>query len=224
MQAAVTGDRFLSGGDRCLFVDEHGGRLHHRDRRHAAIDRSGNALRTAAPGHRERLPLGNPVAGVIVNFGGPLSGAGIIVSSPTAVTNAQGVASVTATANAIAGTYTGVCGRGKPSASFQLTNTAGAAATITTITGTPQTTNVGGPFPIPLQVTVRDTAGNAISGVTVNFAAPGTGASAALSSSTAVTDVSGTAGVTATANAITGGYTVTANAGNLFDFLLAHEY
>jgi hypothetical protein len=192
----------------------------------ASITATGGTPQSTAVGTPFAVPLqvtvkdtvGNPVAGVTVNFGGPLSGAGIIVSSPTAVTNAQGVASVTASANAIAGTYTAFAVAGSLAASFQLTNTAGSAVSIMTITGTPQTTNVGAPFSIPLQVTVRDTAGNAVPGITVNFAAPASGASAVLSSSTAVTDVSGAAGVTATANAITGGYTVTANAGNLFAF------
>ncbi len=64
------------------------------------------------------------------------------------------------------------------------------------------------PFPQALTVTLRDGAGSALSGMTVNFVAPASGASAYLSAGTATTDASGVARITATANSIAGTYTV----------------
>ena len=55
-------------------------------------------------------------------------------------------------------------------------------------------------------------AGAAISGVTITFTAPSSGASATLGSATAITDADGQASVSATANATLGTYIVTASA------------
>lgn len=68
---------------------------------------------------------GNPLQSIVVTFAAPGSGVSATLSAPTAVTNGLGVASVTATANAIAGTYVvtaGVSGLVVPAA-FNLTNT-----------------------------------------------------------------------------------------------------
>lgn len=68
---------------------------------------------------------GNPLQGLVVIYNVPGSGASATLSAPTAVTNSNGVASVTATANATAGGYAvtaGVSGLVVP-ASFALTNT-----------------------------------------------------------------------------------------------------
>ncbi|MGH9606155.1 MAG: Ig-like domain repeat protein [Terracidiphilus sp.] len=71
-------------------------------------------------------------------------------------------------------------------------------------------------FATPLTAQVTDAYGNPESGLTVNFAAPGTGASAALSSSgTCTTGANGECSVTATANASTGGYHVSATVSGL---------
>ncbi len=156
---------------------------------------------------------GNPVAGVTVNFAVPGSGASAALSAASAVTNGSGVASVTATANATAGSYSvtaSVAGVATP-ATFSLTNTAGTAASVTATGGTPQSTGISTVFANPLQVTVKDLGGNPVAGVTVNFAVPGSGASAALSAASAVTNGSGVASVTATANATAGSYSVTAS-------------
>ena len=80
--------------------------------------------------------------------------------------------------------------------------------------GTSQFVQVGHAFPLALQVTVTDAAGNPVPGVTVTFTVPGTGASATLSSTTAVSNSAGLASVSATANLVSGGYQVTANVGN----------
>ena len=73
---------------------------------------------------------------------------------------------------------------------------------MTATAGTPQSTALGAAFANALQVTVKDSNGNPVSGITVTFAAPATGPSATLSSPTAVTNASGVASVTATANNI----------------------
>ena len=61
-----------------------------------------------------------------------------------------------------------------------------------------------------LAVLVRDASGNPVSGVTVAFTVPASGASATLSAAQATTDATGRASVTATANGAAGSYTVTA--------------
>ena len=68
---------------------------------------------------------GNILQGMVVTYNVPGSGASAVLSAGTATTNASGVASVTATANATAGTYAvtaGVSGLVVP-AGFSLTNT-----------------------------------------------------------------------------------------------------
>jgi hypothetical protein len=86
--------------------------------------------------------------------------------------------------------------------------------TVTANAGTPQATYAGLPFPNPLQAKVL-MGGNPVQGLTVTFAAPASGSSAILSSTTAVTDANGLASVNATANLTPGAaYFVTANPGN----------
>ncbi len=158
---------------------------------------------------------GAPVSGTTVNFTAPLSGASAVLSNSTAVTNAAGVASVTATANGTPGNYTVTASVGSLTASFSLTNTSSAPASITATGGTPQVALLGAPFPNPLQATVKDSNGNPVTGATVTFTPPANGAGAILSSATAVTDAFGVASVTATANNLAGSYAVTATVGSL---------
>jgi len=83
--------------------------------------------------------------------------------------------------------------------------------TLGSLTGTPQSAVIHTAFAEPLGLTVA--ASNAVEpvdGGLVTFAAPGSGASAALSGATATLSGGGTAGVTATANGTPGSYTVTA--------------
>lgn len=145
---------------------------------------------------------GNPVSGVVVNFTAPPSGAGAALSSASAVTNAYGIAAVTATANAISGAYTAFATTGTLAAGFSLTNKPAAL----TVTPAAQATLVSTAFPVPIQATVRDASGGLVAGATVDFSVPTMGASAMLSSGTAVTDSSGNASITAMANAIPGSY------------------
>jgi hypothetical protein len=120
------------------------------------------------------------------------------------------------TANATSGSYTvtatatGVTG----SANFNLTNNAGAAATITATSGTPQSAAINTAFAAPLVATVLDSLLNPVSGVVVTFTAPASGASGTFAGgvNTATTNASGVAtSATFTANGTVGGpYTVTA--------------
>jgi hypothetical protein len=157
--------------------------------------------------------FGNPIPGAVVAFSAPATGASAVLSAATATTSAAGIASVTATANKESGSYqVFATASGLAPAVFALTNTAGPPGWISAISGTPQTTALSMAFAAPLQVQVFDISGNPVSGATVTFTSPGSGASAILSSTTATTDQSGTASVTATANGTAGSYAVTASA------------
>jgi hypothetical protein len=104
---------------------------------------------------------------------------------------------------------------------YDVTNQSAASSTNLTlasacVTGIPsvsggnsQNAPVGTAFATPLAVIVQDGSGNPVSGVTVTFTAPTTGASATLSAASAVTATNGIASVTATANSTTGAYIVT---------------
>ncbi len=163
---------------------------------------------------------GNPVSGVTVTFTAPASGASGTfpggLTSTTASTNASGVATAgTFTANSFAGSYNvqaTVSGVGTP-AQFALTNNAGAAASISATAGTPQSATVNSSFSSNLQVLVRDAGNNPVSGVTVTFTPPASGASGTFAGgvNTAVTNASGVATAPVfTANSTAGQYTVAA--------------
>jgi hypothetical protein len=162
---------------------------------------------------------GNPVNGVTVTFTSPSSGASgsFAGGANTATTNASGVAtSATFTANGAPGSYivkasaVGITG----TATFSLTNTASSPASITATSGTPQSTNDDTAFGAPLVAKVIDASGNALTGVTVTFTAPSTGASGSFAGgvNTATTNASGVAtSGTFTANGTLGSYTVKAS-------------
>ena len=162
----------------------------------------------------------NPLSGVTVNFAVvPSISASATLSSPTAVTGADGKASVTATANsAIGGPYTVAATVGALTpANFSLTNLHGPAALVTVSSGDGQITVAGTAFAAQLVALVQDAGNNPVSGATVHFAVtPVNGASATLSLATVVSDSNGLASVGATANVTAGGpYTVTATVGAL---------
>jgi hypothetical protein len=99
-------------------------------------------------------------------------------------------------------------------ATFSLTNAVGSNEAIAVTSGTLQTTLVNGAYAAPLVATVTNN-GTAVSGVSVTFTAPATGASGTFANSTATdtetTDVNGVATSTVfTANAAAGAYAVTA--------------
>jgi hypothetical protein len=86
--------------------------------------------------------------------------------------------------------------------------------TLTVSGGNNQSTTVNSAFANPLQVTLQDQNGQPISSTTISFTAPGSGASATFST-TATTNASGIASITATANGITGTYSVIASVASL---------
>jgi hypothetical protein len=166
---------------------------------------------------------GSPTSGATVTFTAPSSGASGTfangTTTDTETTNASGVATSTAfTANGTAGAYTvtaTVAGVSTP-ANFNLTNTAGPAASITATSGTPQSAAINTAFAAPLVATVLDSGSNPVSGATVTFTAPSSGASGTFANGTTTdtetTNASGVAtSTTFTANGTTGGpYTVSA--------------
>ena len=90
--------------------------------------------------------------------------------------------------------------------------TAAAAATLSAPDATSFTTTIGALLGT-LDVAVADAYGNPVSGVTVTYAAPSSGASAVLSATSVQTTSAGTISVAAYANPIAGGpYTMTATA------------
>src|SRR5262249_47730216 len=121
--------------------------------------------------------------------------------------------SVSATAGTVAGNYTVTASAGTGSAGFALTNQRGAPAIVSVVSGSPQTATVATGFAGPLVVLGTDAYGHVEPRVSVSFAAPASGATATLSSTTATTDANGLASVSATAGTVAGGYTVTATAG-----------
>src|SRR5215471_241186 len=161
----------------------------------------------------------NPVSGATVTFAAPGSGASgtFACGVTTATTNASGVATAAIfTANSTAGSYavTASVSGVASNANFSLNNVAGAAASITATAGTPQNATVNSAFAVQFQATVKDSFNNPVSGVTVTFAAPGSGASGTLAGgvTTATTNASGVAiAAVFTANATAGTYPVTAS-------------
>jgi hypothetical protein len=101
-------------------------------------------------------------------------------------------------------------------ATFAFTNLAGAPAALTPVgPGATQTATVSLPFDEPLVVGSADAFGNPTPGVTIDFSAPDSGASATLSPTSAVTDANGLAQTQGTANAVAGDYDVTARVSGL---------
>jgi hypothetical protein len=160
--------------------------------------------------------------GVTVTFSAP-TGNGVPtagLSSANAVTSGGGFAQVTATANGVAGSYAvnvsapGILPPQAPPFFFALTNSAppsAAAQTVLSLLTSPQATLINTAFGNPLQVRVVDSGSNPVAGAQVDYAVsldPVTGASALLSAGSAITDGSGFAQVTATANGFVGSYGV----------------
>ena len=91
----------------------------------------------------------------------------------------------------------------------------GTPAAVTAIAGTPQSTPVGTSFANALQAKVTDSGGNALSGITVTFTAPSSGASATLGGASSTSAVTNSSGVATTpipvANSVVGGYNISAS-------------
>jgi hypothetical protein len=86
----------------------------------------------------------------------------------------------------------------------------GPPASVATFSGSGQATAVNTPFDNSLIAIVRDAGSNPVAGIGVTFHVPDSGAGAALSATSAITNEDGLASVSASANAALGGYTVTA--------------
>jgi hypothetical protein len=87
-------------------------------------------------------------------------------------------------------------------------------ASLTAAGGTPQSAMINKQFPSPLTANLSENLSHVpLSGQTVGFTAPVSGASAALVPSSAKTDSNGNASTTATANATDGSYSLTASFG-----------
>jgi hypothetical protein len=191
----------------------------------AHIALTGGATQTTVVGAPFGAPIvasvtdtfGNPVSGATVTFAAPGSGASAALATPMPSTSAQGLAQSTVIANTVAGNYSVSASiAAGASATTMLANTAGAPALVMLTSGSGQIALAGAAFASPLGVAVVDTYGNTVSGATVAFtaiAAAGTGASATLTSGSAVTNAPGLASVLATANGSAGSYVVTAIAG-----------
>lgn len=149
---------------------------------------------------------GLPASGVVVNFTAPATGASGTFgpkggNTATATTDSNGLATSTLfTANGKVGIYTVTASAPGAAAValFDLTNTAGAPASVTVTAGNTQSTTVNSSFINPLQVSVVDSGNNPVSNATVVFTAPATGASGIFASSstnlaTALTNGSGIA-------------------------------
>lgn len=161
----------------------------------------------------------NPVPGILVTFTSPSTGpscnfAGFAIG--TATTDTNGIASIIAIANQLAGSYNVVAtvsGISTP-ANFSLSNTAAAPATIIATAGTPQSAQVGTVFSTPLQALVRDGFSNPVPNALVQFTPPATGPSGTFQNNidTVRTNSGGVATARPfTANLIAGGpYSVTA--------------
>jgi uncharacterized repeat protein (TIGR01451 family) len=119
---------------------------------------------------------------------------------------------------AISVTITDV-GGSSATANGTLTVNAAAPSSITATGGDNQNAPVGTAFASALQATVTDQYGNLVSGASVTFTAPASGASGTFSNGdttiTVTTDASGLAGATLTANTTAGSYSVTATVGGV---------
>lgn len=172
---------------------------------------------------------GNPVSGASVTFTAPTAGAGVATGTfapaasnqDTETTNASGVAtSQIFTAGTVAGSYavTATTPNATTPATFNLTNNAGPAATITVNSGNNQTAALGGTFASALSVKVVDSDGNVVNNAPVTFTVvPGTGGIGASFATTGTTDTenTGTNGIYTTSHALTanlvfGSFTVNA--------------
>jgi len=172
--------------------------------------------------------FGNPVlvANRTVTFTAQASGASGTFANSTiadsASTHATGVSTTTTfTANAIAGSYTlTITSVGLTSTSITETNNPSTQVTVND--GGGQITIVGTLFATVMSATIEDSHGNPVlvSGTTVTFTAPGSGASGSFANSTdtttTTTNSSGVATATNfTANTAAGNYPVSATSGSL---------
>jgi hypothetical protein len=159
------------------------------------------------------------ISGITVTFALPPSGASGAFANgiATAVTNGSGVAtSAVLTSNSTIGNFdvvASVPGLGS-TVTFHLSNIAGPPANIAVQAGSGQNAQTLAQFGVNLQAKVTDSGNNPVSGATVTFAPPVSGASGTFTGgNTAVTGANGIAIANAfTANGTAGTYVVNASA------------
>lgn len=158
---------------------------------------------------------GAPLPCIPVTFAAPGSGASANLSGVTVLTDRNGVASVTATANGTPGAYVVTAtAPGLAATDFHLTNL-GLPAAVTATGGGGQSTTVTTSFALPLRATVRDGGGAPVAGASVTFTLPASGASGTFPgnvlSATETTNASGVAtSPIVTANATVGSFAASA--------------
>jgi hypothetical protein len=154
---------------------------------------------------------GNPLAGAVVRFACPASGASC-TGAADATSDADGRVAATLQANTVAGAYavSAHALQGDAAASFALANRPDQPVALALIGGSPQSADANARFAEPLAAVVFDRYQNAVPGVAVTFFAPGSGASAALDASVVASDGNGVASTGATANGVAGRYRVLA--------------
>lgn len=153
--------------------------------------------------------FGDPMNGVTVTWT-QLSGGGTLAGN-TSTTNASGLASMQYTLGGVVGDATvraSVTGIGSP-VTFTVHAIAGAPAAIAVVSGSAQTDTVAKTLGSPFIVKVTDAAGNALGGVTVNWARlTGVGA---VSAATSTTNAQGLASIQFTLGTSVGAATIRAS-------------
>jgi large repetitive protein len=130
-------------------------------------------------------------------------------STPTTVTTASGVATISFSDTKAETVMIGVNVGGTAFLSGTVQITPAVPASVSVVSGTPQSATVNTQFAAPLVVVIADKYGNPTPNVAVpSFGVPATGASAILTT-VAETNSNGQANVTATANGTSGSYNVT---------------
>jgi hypothetical protein len=134
-------------------------------------------------------------------------------SCELATTGAPGAVTLSASYSTFESAFATASGASIGSASATHTVSLAVEA-ISIVAGRNQYARVGAAFAEPLRVLASGTGGAPVSGVVIQFEAP-SGPSATLSANTAITNASGIAEVSASANAQAGRYSVTARFGSL---------
>jgi hypothetical protein len=164
------------------------------------------ALQAALQDPYSRNPIQTP--GIPVTFSN--TGKDGSFSNPNAITDSTGTATTSYTLPNKPGTYTiTASSTGYASATFVVTATSGGPASLSISSGNSQKAPVTSPFPLPLNVKVKDAAGNGVAGIQVSFSDGGAGGT--LSSPTATTNSSGIASTSYTTGTKSGVADITAS-------------
>ena len=153
-----------------------------------------------------------------LTFAGPQGSASMVPNTTQVVTDANGLASISPIASDVAGSYVvSVYVRPDygPNIPVRLTNAAGPLAHLTVLSGNAQSARVGNPFAATLVLQLTDTYGNGVPGANVTFTAPSSGASALLGDSSEISDAQGQVSTSASANTLTGTYSIIASVGGM---------